>query len=159
MRFEYPETGGVERRTHDASPDAAPGCNHRRNHASRGPRWVMLLRSAGFSLVTVSSERRTRLTNELSTQHHFLRNLGRNHDGVTPTHGQQQFKRCGGGGRLRYVLGIIQPRPLWPSPGSGGSRRCLAPAAGAVILYSAKPFHVPRAQTTEVIYLGFWGPW
>ena len=63
----------------------------------------MLLRSAGFSLVTVSSERRTRLTNELSTQHHFLRNLGRNHDGVTPTHGQQQFKLCSGGGSLTVI--------------------------------------------------------
>ena len=72
---------------------------------------------------------------------------------------QQQLKLRSWVGRLRYVLGIIQPRPLWPSPGSGGSRRCLAPAAGGVILYSAKPFHVPRAQTTEVIYLGFWGPW
>ena len=47
---------------------------------------------------------------------------------------QQQLKLRSWVGRLRYVLGIIQPRPLWPSPGSGGSRRCLAPAAGGVVI-------------------------
>ena len=47
---------------------------------------------------------------------------------------QQQLKLRSWVGRLRYVLGIIQPRPLWPSPGSGGSRRCLAPAAGGIVI-------------------------
>ena len=78
------------------------------------------------------------------------RNLCRNHASALPV--QQQLKLCSLVGRLRHTLGTIQPRPLWPSPGAGGSRRCLALSAGAVvILPDVCPPLLPPFNTLNIL--------